>query len=476
MSSFALLVLASPLLLGGEPPPESARVERANSVERVVRFELRVANLADDPQDVEIRLPLPQANERQEIIFLFPEPGFEDILEDQHGNRVARYVEKAVEPGGCRGRGWIAAVRLHAAVYLPDASKRALSAEERALHTRDTPNYGIASAEVTAVRDSCVREGMQDEEKAEAFFRWLVHNVTYLRDNDWVPAPEVLRARKGSCSEYNYVLVALLRSAGIPCRSTGAVILTTDNEARYDAAVHEDRIFHRWTEIWLEGRGWVPADASRGSGAVRRFDNFRNFWGRVPAGLLQTWRGEGGNGCLIGWQYVAEARARERVRALPVAVWIEEPPDRLEPAVEEVTRALEAGLDAEALRRLARDRLRREVLFLSARRVDPGLWVPFARALLEARHPAALWYAAMASRAATPGGAAGAADADGRGGAELPSELELESLSDLPLAQRLRTALADDRQGVAAFEDLWRKTRATIGYDEKKGKFVLASP
>lgn len=460
MNAVALLVLASSLA-AADP-----LAERTNSVERVLRFDLRAVNASSAPQDLELRLPLPRTNERQEVLFLYPEPGYEEILEDRLGNRVARYVERAVEPGGVRRRGWMAAARAYGAVYAPEkrnpardpgAKPAPLGPEERELYTRDASNYRIAAPEVAAVRDSCAREGASDEEKALAAFRWLVRNVRYVRDGRWAPAPEVLSKREGSCSEYNYALVAVLRSLGIPCRSTGAVVLTADNRSAYDPGVHEDRIFHRWTEVWLEGKGWISADASRGSGAARRFDNFLNYWGRLPAGLVQTWRGDGNDGGLIGWEYVAEARAAGPIRALPACFWIEAPLEGLEPAMAEVSEAIASGLAPERLAAIARDRLRREVLLFLTGRLEAGSYPGVARALFEARHPAAVEFSIRAARA----------------GLDLPAELRLEALAAPELSSAIRGALEAGRGGLGPFEDFWRKSRAATRFDPASGRFDL---
>lgn len=444
-------LVAARTLLASDPV-----ADRANSIERVLRFEQRVVNAAANAQDIEIRLPLPRTNERQEVLFLYPEPGFEEILEDRLGNRVARYVERAVEPGGVRTRGWMASVRAYAAVYRAQ-SPATLSAEERALYTQDASNYKISAPEVLAVRDACVREGMTDEEKAIAVFRWLVANVTYVRDGRWDPAPQVISRRQGSCSEYNYALVAILRSLGIPCRWTGGVVLSLDNRTAYDPGVHEDRIFHRWTEIWLEGKGWVSADASRGSGAGRRFDNFMNYWGRLPAGLVQTFRSDGNDGGLIGWEYVAEARAAAPIKALPVCYWIEAPPNGLEPSIRAVSEALRGELPAARLAEIARDRLSREVLLFFAGRLEAASYPRLSRALFEARHPEALRFSVLCALA----------------GLEVPAELRPEALAGARLAGAIRGFLSGSRTGRAGFEEFWRKSRPAIRFDATSGRFEL---
>ena len=94
-------------------------IQKANPVERCVRFEYRIINRSDRTQDVDLYLSLPRDNERQEISFLYPEPGYREIITDNYGNRIAHYIEKQVKPGEMRSHGWIAAAHMDAVVYQP---------------------------------------------------------------------------------------------------------------------------------------------------------------------------------------------------------------------------------------------------------------------------------------------------------------------------------------------------------------------
>ena len=60
--------------------------------------------------------------------------------------------------------------------------------------------------------------------------------------------------RKGDCGTVALVYISLCRCAGIPARWQSG--WTTDPATRGN--------LHDWSEIWLEGLGWIPVDPSYG--------------------------------------------------------------------------------------------------------------------------------------------------------------------------------------------------------------------
>ncbi len=87
--------------------------------------------------------------------------------------------------------------------------------------------------------------------QAQLVYHWLLANVAYTgpgtpeRD-----AESVLLAGRGDCSRIGVLMTALLRSVGIPARTVTCAFTTGGA--------------HVFTEFWLEGIGWVPADAALG--------------------------------------------------------------------------------------------------------------------------------------------------------------------------------------------------------------------
>lgn len=435
------------------------RVRRANSVDRVARFEYVVTNTSSRPQEVTVYLPLPQPNERQEVIGLYPEPGYERIAEDDYGNRIAVYVDKDVPPGETRRHGWMAAVRTYAAVWQSSPDIPPLNADDRARYLRDGPNYQVKSPVITALRDSLVRPEMSDIEKVSAVFDYLVANFKYVRDSQWDPAPTVLERKTGSCSEYTFSFVSLMRACGIPCRYTGALVLSGERKTRYDEKVIEDAVFHRWAEVYLEGYGWFPVDGSRAGGDIRRFGNYLNNFGRLPSGTLQLYVGDGGEDSYLGWDYTSNAKVTGRgsISCDAVCFWTEAPVDQLKPAVEQFEAALTDKMPADQLHKLIQDPVTREVVLLMVNRLDRASWPNLVEELLTARHPTAVYYSIYCDRL----------------GIALPSFLTFPNLVN----DYLRGEILKHRSAGAwrwgRFEHWWRKARAQTAYSAASSAFAL---
>ena len=93
-------------------------------------------------------------------------------------------------------------------------------------------------------------------ETAKAVYDWTVRNMTYAGYvADDRGALQALIERKGDCTEYAYLAVALARACGIPARMVGGYV--TD---RNTAPRPED--YHNWAELHISG-AWRLLDAQK---------------------------------------------------------------------------------------------------------------------------------------------------------------------------------------------------------------------
>lgn len=69
------------------------------------------------------------------------------------------------------------------------------------------------------------------------------------------PIDDALSARKGVCQDFTHIMIALVRSMGIPCRYVSGYLfyLGEANERSSDAS-------HAWAEAYLPDLGWVGFD------------------------------------------------------------------------------------------------------------------------------------------------------------------------------------------------------------------------
>lgn len=99
-----------------------------------------------------------------------------------------------------------------------------------------------------------------DLEKATRIAEWVHNRVEYeglgfYRDN-LLTSKQVFEVRKGKCSEFSHLLIAMLRAVGIPARFVAGFVYSGEEWAA-----------HAWTEAAIGGN-WIPFDATYGEGII----------------------------------------------------------------------------------------------------------------------------------------------------------------------------------------------------------------
>ncbi len=439
----------------------SGEVERANSEEGILRFEYRIINRSSKTENIKFYFTIPVNNERQEILTVYPEPGFKNIQIDKYGNKIVTYVENNMLPGEVRTHGWIAHVKMYAAVYKKSIKKETLSKKERKLYLMDKENYRINDKIITKIKNKIVKNGDTPYDIAFSIYKYLIKSIVYYRDDKWEPAPDVLKSMKGSCSEFNYTFIALLRASGIPARYTGAFTIKPANTTKYDEFTQEDAVFHRWTEVFTPTYGWIPFDASRGSGSIKRSSNYLDFVGRIPAGALQTYRGDGGKNNLLRWDYIANGMSGSRsdIRDIPVGYYIslKKHKGSLKQSIERVKRALKQKLTQKTIAGLLENPIDRETFFMYKNHIDKRLYPALIKELIRINHPEAIYYSLYSSHI----------------NKEIPYLLNYAVFTNDALKKNISKILSTDKWDWQLFEYWWRKARPHIKFNKKLNLFVL---
>ncbi|MGQ0544305.1 MAG: transglutaminase-like domain-containing protein [Betaproteobacteria bacterium] len=97
--------------------------------------------------------------------------------------------------------------------------------------------------------------GERDPDRAVSLLlSWIEDNIAK-EAIDAFTAVDVLRERRAECQGHAYLLAALARAAGIPARIVNGIA--------YSEA-HRGFLYHTWNELWIDGRGWRPVDATFG--------------------------------------------------------------------------------------------------------------------------------------------------------------------------------------------------------------------
>jgi hypothetical protein len=247
-------------------------------------------------KEPEIRMRLPLTCTQQDIDSLQIE-GQPRREFDRWKEPVIVYRQPELSPGQVMTGRWTADCRIRELKWnLADrrtGGVPALSAEERLLYLRDAKNFAIGDPTIQAAAKEATAGRSGDVAKLEGIYDFVMNRLKYARDGRWDPAPKVLAAGKGSCSEYTYLFVALCRASGIPARYVGGIA------SRSETAFHVDLVYHRYSQAFVEGIGWVDFDPTRDD----RSKNHRLFFGRTPRQVLLLSAGDGGKGSLTGWDY-----------------------------------------------------------------------------------------------------------------------------------------------------------------------------
>ncbi|MGE0331375.1 MAG: transglutaminase family protein [Ramlibacter sp.] len=122
---------------------------------------------------------------------------------------------------------------------------------------------------------------------ARSVFDWVAASLTYAGYlGEDLGALRALQTRRGDCTEYAALVVALCRACGVPARMVGGYFTQRSLAPR-------PTDYHNWAEIWLDGR-WRVADAQlrHWQTLEQHYIPFRYYWDSEinPVGLAHRYR------------------------------------------------------------------------------------------------------------------------------------------------------------------------------------------
>lgn len=142
-------------------------------------------------------------------------------------------------------------------------SHLSLSALPERERVSDTANY-LRAEKFIESDDRQIRElatklrAAKPAASAKAIYEWIRANIAYSGyDADEYGAKRALERRRGDCTEFADLTVALARALEIPSRTVGGFVVESDTVLR--AAE-----YHNWAELYFDG-GWQLVDTQRGA-------------------------------------------------------------------------------------------------------------------------------------------------------------------------------------------------------------------
>lgn len=117
-----------------------------------------------------------------------------------------------------------------------------------------------------------VTQGKTDPvEKARAIYEYVFTTLRYDKTGTGWGRGDVLYAcdaKKGNCTDFHSLFIAMARSQGIPARFEIGFPLPADKHSAEIAG------YHCWSDFYVDGKGWIPVDISEAWKHPEKHDYF----------------------------------------------------------------------------------------------------------------------------------------------------------------------------------------------------------
>lgn len=136
----------------------------------------------------------------------------------------------------------------------------------------ESPHVRLKQAFTDYAAD-CFQPGRPILACAEALTTKLHTDITYAPGETGVgtPATEVIETRRGVCQDFAHLMIACLRSRGLPARYVSGYLRT-------NGKLVGDGASHAWVSVWSPPYGWTEFDPTNGCFAGT--DHVAVAWGR----------------------------------------------------------------------------------------------------------------------------------------------------------------------------------------------------
>jgi transglutaminase-like putative cysteine protease len=126
----------------------------------------------------------------------------------------------------------------------------------------------------------CFTEGQPILRCAEALSTKLHKDIRYVPGVTSIStsATEVLEKRRGVCQDFAHLMIACLRSRGLPARYVSGYLRTNATIGDGAEKLVGDNASHAWVSVWSPPFGWIEFDPTNGCFAGT--DHVAVAWGR----------------------------------------------------------------------------------------------------------------------------------------------------------------------------------------------------
>jgi len=274
---FGGLHLAAPA--SAQPVADTA----ASTVRRQLRFTMSLSNpSSEELRDQSVWIYVPAGETPTQRLTGLQVSAAHEVLSDTLGHRIVKLRLASLPALATR------VVTIAAEVALREVPVQTVQPKsptpwlepERHIETMDPDIRSLA------VELRCPSE----RETSRAIYDWVRGNLHYAGFvADDLGALYALKERRGDCTEYAYLAVALARANNIPARMVGGYVTDRSMAPRAEE-------YHNWAEFFFEG-AWRLVDAQKESwlSPAQQYIAFRFYRDKQinPVGLAHRFRVEG---------------------------------------------------------------------------------------------------------------------------------------------------------------------------------------
>jgi transglutaminase-like putative cysteine protease len=150
---------------------------------------------------------------------------------------------------------------------------------EAARFRHESPHVRVKQA-FTDWSAACFPAGQPLLQCAESLSGKLHKDIRYAPGvtNISTSATEVLEKRRGVCQDFAHLMIACLRSRGLPARYVSGYLRTNATQGENAEKLVGDNASHAWVSVWSPPFGWMDFDPTNGCFAGT--DHVAVAWGR----------------------------------------------------------------------------------------------------------------------------------------------------------------------------------------------------
>jgi transglutaminase-like putative cysteine protease len=272
----ALLVfLAAAQFLGWKASAEGALHPRERTF--LFTYQVHVPPSPETQGQTRLWIPLPQSDQHQAIrnLSLATPVAYTRGFDSEYGNSFALLVPTPAQVAS----GYDATLQfevtrhefakdVNAAIKPGAASATSEKMLRRYLQPDKLVPLNRAIAELAKEKTDGATDPM---EKARRIYNYVATTMRYDKSGEgWGRGDEMWAcdSKRGNCADFHSVLIGMMRSSGIPARfEIGFPLPQGKTEGEISG-------YHCWAEFYVNGFGWIPADASEASKNPAKRDYF----------------------------------------------------------------------------------------------------------------------------------------------------------------------------------------------------------